>query len=219
MHIILCKKRWEHTVSRQHLANNITRKYNNIALNITVFIQQLVTIGIIIAGVHLIVKNELSVGALVACSILSGRVMQISQIVNLSSRLIRTMTALQALNRIMELETEEDGKKRLLSRTNIKGNIEFIRADFSYPGQKIPAISKIHLKINAGEKVGVIGSSGSGKTTLLRLISGLYFSRKVGLLKLIIQILKKLIRLILEAVFYIQQVVQLSFTAPYAKIF
>lgn len=179
----LMQKKWEHSVTRQHMATNISKNYSNIAINLTVLIQQMVTVGIIVIGVHLILANKLSVGGLVACSILSGRVMQISQIVNISSRLIRTITALKALNKIMALDTEYEDDKKLLSRPELKGHIEFNRVEFNYPDQKIPALTKVHLEIKPGEKIGIIGANGSGKTSILRLISGLYHAQS-GIIKI-----------------------------------
>jgi|tagenome__1003787_1003787.scaffolds.fasta_scaffold20983420_4 energy-coupling factor transport system ATP-binding protein len=44
---------------------------------------------------------------------------------------------------------------------------------FSYPGSKVPALSKISFELRPGEYLGVVGPNGGGKSTLVRLLNGL----------------------------------------------
>ena len=53
-------------------------------------------------------------------------------------------------------------------------NIEFKNVDFTYKKTGIKIFESFNLKINKGEKLGIIGNVGSGKTTLLDLISRIY---------------------------------------------
>ncbi|PAT01203.1 hypothetical protein CI105_08130 [Candidatus Izimaplasma bacterium ZiA1] len=52
--------------------------------------------------------------------------------------------------------------------------IEFKDVTFSYPGAETPTIKDLSFKIDAGEKVALVGSNGAGKTTIIKLIVGLY---------------------------------------------
>jgi ABC-type bacteriocin/lantibiotic exporter with double-glycine peptidase domain len=52
-------------------------------------------------------------------------------------------------------------------------SITFKKVDFFYPKNNYPVLKNINLKINKGDKIGIIGVTGSGKTTLINLISGL----------------------------------------------
>ncbi|TYS33119.1 ABC transporter ATP-binding protein [Bacillus pumilus] len=45
---------------------------------------------------------------------------------------------------------------------------------FTYPNMKTPAIEHIHLHINQGERIALVGDNGSGKTTLIKCLTGLY---------------------------------------------
>lgn len=45
---------------------------------------------------------------------------------------------------------------------------------FAYPGQDVPALNNVSIKIAQGDRVGVIGRIGSGKTTIEKLLLGLY---------------------------------------------
>ena len=61
------------------------------------------------------------------------------------------------------------GRKKL----QFKNNIELIDASFYYNHQDILALKKINLKINKGERIGIIGATGSGKSTLVDILMGL----------------------------------------------
>ena len=78
--------------------------------------------------------------------------------------------------RINEFLNEESGVKDGLKKINIDEvfNIEFKNVDFTYKKTGIKIFESFNLKINKGEKLGIIGNVGSGKTTLLDLISRIY---------------------------------------------
>jgi zinc transport system ATP-binding protein len=44
---------------------------------------------------------------------------------------------------------------------------------FSYPGAAAPALERISLRVEPGERLGILGPNGGGKSTLLRLILGM----------------------------------------------
>jgi ATP-binding cassette, subfamily B, bacterial len=56
----------------------------------------------------------------------------------------------------------------------IRSGIEFRDVCFSYPGTSRLILSKINLKIRAGERIALIGENGEGKTTLVKLMTRLY---------------------------------------------
>lgn len=170
----LMQKKWEGHVKHESRAAGISRFYSALIMNLTVWIQQIVVIAVIVYGVYLISAGGLTVGGLIAVSILSGRALMISQVANLLSRIERSRSALRGLNRIMESPTDRNIKERFLRRPHINGDIEFDKVAFLYPNQRNPALENVSLKIKAGERVGVVGRIGSGKSTLLKLIVGLY---------------------------------------------
>ena len=81
----------------------------------------------------------------------------------------------------------EENKKSIRSFT---GRITFERITYSYPNSKDSALKNISLKINAGDKVAIVGSSGSGKTTLANLITK-FIDSNIGNIYLMILKLKK----------------------------
>ena len=56
--------------------------------------------------------------------------------------------------------------------------IELKNVSYTYPKAKTPAIKNVSIKIEAGEKVALVGLNGAGKTTLVKLICGMYAPEK-----------------------------------------
>lgn len=169
------RKRWMRDTadSAKHAVRS--RSLSHLAMNLTGFVQQSAYVIIIIVGVHLIKEGHLTTGGLVACSILSGRVMgPFAQIAQLITRLHHTMSAYKELDRVMALPVERDDTDSFLHRPKIVGSLEFRNVTFSYPGSKLPALKDVNIKIAAGERVGVVGRTGSGKSTLGKLALSLY---------------------------------------------
>jgi ATP-binding cassette subfamily C protein LapB len=145
------------------------------ATNLATFLQQLVSVGVVVFGVYLIAAGQLSMGALIAAVILSGRaVVPLASVAGLLTRFYQANAALQALDEVMQLPVERPDGKVFVTRPVLQGDIDFDHVTFSYPGQEIPALKDASFQIKAAERVAIIGRIGSGKTTINRLIAGLY---------------------------------------------
>jgi ATP-binding cassette subfamily C protein LapB len=130
--------------------------------------------GVVIVGAGLIEANELTVGALIACSILSGRaVAPLAQISQLLSRISATKTAYRQLSGLMAMQPEGPTGEGLKPAA-IAGRIEFRKASFRYPGATEKALNEVSFTFTPGEHVALLGPVGSGKSTIARLILGLY---------------------------------------------
>jgi ATP-binding cassette subfamily C protein LapB len=130
--------------------------------------------GVVIVGVGLIATNDLTMGGLIACSILAGRaIAPLAQISQLLSRITATRTAYKQLNELMDLPPEGPaGEPLYLSAP--EGKIEFRNVSFRYPGAPEKALDGINFTIQPGEHVALLGRVGSGKSTIARLLLSLY---------------------------------------------
>ena len=169
------KKRWMNAVEAQSKTSIKSRIFTQLALNFAGIGQQLSQVGIIGFGVLAVSSGDMSMGALIACTILSGRTLApLGQIGGLMGRLNSAKAAYHSVTKFMLEASREETAKDYFPRDNIIGSIEFSHANFSYSSDTQIILNDLNLKINAGEKVAVIGKIGSGKTTLLKLILGLY---------------------------------------------
>ncbi len=171
----ILQHKWEQRVGRAAKLGLQSRFLSAAVINITYYVQQLVTIGTVIVGVYAIEQGSLTLGGLIACNILAGRTLApLGQFANLLTRLQQTKAALEGLNKIMALPLERPPNKHFLQRPAFQGEIEFKNVTFQYPYQQTKALDNVSFKINKGEKVAIVGRIGSGKSTLQKLLLGLY---------------------------------------------
>ncbi len=124
-------------------------------------------------GAMLIAQGHLTMGGLIACSILSGRVLgPLSSLPNMLVQWGHFKAALGSLSRIWALEGDHHDVDHPVVLDPVRGELDCSGVEFRY-GQQ-PALKIAALHIHAGEKVGILGPIGSGKTTLLRVLSGMY---------------------------------------------
>ena len=135
----------------------------------------MVTMFVIVAGVYLISAGELSMGGLIACTMLAGRIMApIGQVAGLVTSYHNAEIALKSLAEVMAKPLERPEGAQFLSRERFSGDIEFKNVSFAYPGAEMESVSGVSFTIKAGEHVAILGRVGSGKSTLQKLAMGLY---------------------------------------------
>jgi ATP-binding cassette subfamily C protein LapB len=171
----MVQAKWERTNLFLARTNVKMRALSSAAMYGTSFVIQLVSVAIIIIGVYLISQRELTMGALIAASMLSGRALApAGQIVGLMMQYQGARTAMDNLNKVMDKPVERPAGQAFIERPQLRGEIEFRNVKFAYPGRTDAALESLSFKIAAGEKVALIGRVGSGKSTIQRLIMGLF---------------------------------------------
>lgn len=169
------QRKWEGMVEYVARESLVTRLLSALAVHFTGFVQLVTALATIIVGVYLIADNQLTMGALIACNIIAGRAMApLAQVAALLTRYHQSMSALNALNKIMEAPVERPAEKTFISRPRLSGSFQFRDVTFRYPGQEVAALNRVSLNVKAGDRVGIIGRVGSGKSTLAKLLVGLY---------------------------------------------
>lgn len=169
------QSKWEKSVAFLSRISNKNRFLAAMATNGAMEVQQLVNVLVIVAGVYLISENMLSMGGLIACTMLASRaVAPLGQLVGILMQFQNAKTSLASLEQVMAKPVERPGDANFVHRPELRGDIEFRGVDFAYPGQAGEVLKGVSLRIKAGEKVVVIGRVGSGKTTLQKLLLGLY---------------------------------------------
>src|SRR5690606_14065572 len=106
---------------------------------------------------------------------LSGRALgPLSTVSGLLLKYQQSRASLEALQKLMESETERPAGKSFHHTPELMGQIEFQNVSFSYPGQTEKALDNVSFVIRPGERIAILGRIGSGKSTLGRLMMKLY---------------------------------------------
>lgn len=169
------QRKWEHSVSYLARIGADLRYLSSSVSTAAGSAQQLVTVSMVIIGVYLISENELSMGGLIACVMLSSRALApFAQIAALLGQYQNAAMALSALDQVVEQPVERQDAESFVRRGHIDGEIEFSHVRFSYPNEGSDVLNDVSFKVKQGEHVAIIGKVGSGKSTINRLIMGLY---------------------------------------------
>jgi len=169
------QRKWEKSAALLARVGAQLRLLSTTASNTSGFVQQFINLAIVIVGVYLISERELTMGGLIACTMLASRAMApVGQVAGLLVQYHTAATALSSLDEMMARDVERPEDTTFVGRGVLKGAIDFRDVSFSYPGQSEPALRNLNFSIKPGEKVAILGRIGCGKTTLEKLILGLY---------------------------------------------
>ncbi|NNE91558.1 MAG: type I secretion system permease/ATPase [Verrucomicrobiales bacterium] len=141
----------------------------------TTFLLHITTVSVIVASVYRVYSGDMSMGAMIACVLLGARAMApLAMVAGLMTRLQQALASLRELNFVMNLDRETSGTSQFVHRGTFPYSYRLSDVTVQYPGQSIPALDGIDLKIDPGDRIALLGRVGSGKTTLLRVLAKLY---------------------------------------------
>ncbi|OYU45954.1 MAG: peptidase C39, partial [Burkholderiales bacterium PBB4] len=140
----------------------------------TEFLGKMLPIIVIVVGAQGVFDQTMTVGALIAFQMFSGRVMgPLIQIVGLINEYQQAAVSVRILGDVMNRPSEgRNGAGGL--RPTLTGEISFEDVTFRYPGSNVAALDRLRFTVKAGTVIGIVGRSGSGKSTLTKIIQGLY---------------------------------------------
>ncbi len=171
--------RWEKIIGLGAKSAVQSKALSTFSLSFTQFSTQIVYAGVIIWGVYRIAKGEMTMGGLIACSILVGRAMApLGAVAAMLTRLQQSRMALKNLDILMKIPSERPEDVQHPEHRDLRSTITFEDVSFKYPGALTNAVSHAGFHIAQGERVAIIGKMGSGKTTIGKLAVGLYEPQK-----------------------------------------
>jgi ATP-binding cassette subfamily C protein LapB len=165
---------WERFTQSTSQAGIAQRRYTALFTNWTQTLQQLAYTAVLVAGTYMVFAGEMSMGTLIACSILTNRVIVLFMPMGQAlARWQNAKVALAGLDDLLAKPVDHDPDRELLRRTSLKGAYEFQNVRYAY-GEKGATVFQVDsLAIRPGERIALLGRIGAGKSTMLRLLSGM----------------------------------------------
>ena len=172
-------KKWVHLVDENNHHDMSVRKWSVLATSMFGFLQQFAYIGMVAWGAYKISAGEMTMGGLIACTIIGGRVNG-TLISSLPGSIVQwsyARSSLNSLDKILELPSDHPYDRQLIRIKKINPHLKVESVKFVHEGARIGLDIPL-LELRPGERVGLIGPVGSGKSSLLRLLAGLYSPRE-----------------------------------------
>ncbi|EED36944.1 hypothetical protein NOR51B_2897 [Luminiphilus syltensis NOR5-1B] len=171
----IMQRKWEDT-TRFLAGVGVRQRLAQVSVtNVTMWCQQMVSIAVIVTGVYLISLGEMTMGGLIASTMLAGRSIQpFGQLANLITHFHNSKIALRTLDGLFATPVEHRAEGAFVSREKLRGDLEFKNVSFNYPNAETTSLRDVSIRIKAGEHVAILGRVGSGKSTLQKLAMGLY---------------------------------------------
>ena len=170
----LMRRRFLRSANEFSTATGRFKRASSINTSIITITQQAAQVLIIIFGFLLFVDQQITMGAIIATVILTGKTLgplaKAAQVIGRANTAYNAYLNLKAFFAQQRLERKTTLKQVAKSAENI---VAASNVTLRLDKNANPLFNGLSLAINAGEKVAIIGRTGAGKTTLLRLMSGL----------------------------------------------
>lgn len=166
----LMLRRYERLQENGAASTYLVTFWSNVAQTLGLSFSLLIMVSVVTVGATYVITGEISMGALAASTLLSGRTAQpLLRALGLWTQFQTISVAQQCLETLFNLKQESNLARKAPPR--LEGNLELVNVSFGYD-EEIPILSNITLSIKANQFVGISGGTGSGKSTLLQLIMG-----------------------------------------------
>ena len=144
-------------------------------------LEMMMNVAVIWAGAHLVFDHVISIGALIAFQMLSGRVSSpLVRFVGLIHEYQQTALSVKMLGAVMNSPAEHPGGG---VRQPIQGRITLENVSFRYRDDLPDVLHDFSLDVQPGETIGIVGRSGSGKSTIVKLVQAMY-QPQAGMIKI-----------------------------------
>jgi len=163
--------RWAHDSERGLAYQMIANDRAATIMALAKFLRLSLQIVMLGAGALLVLKHELTAGAMIAGSILTARALApVEQSLGMWKQWVASRVAYARLCKFFQDVKGEDQAMALPAPT---GHLRVEGITFAYPDTNRLALRGISFELNPGEALAIVGPSAAGKSTLARILLGL----------------------------------------------
>lgn len=165
---------WERFTNTAAQTGIAQRRYTALYVNWTQTLQHLAYTAVLVAGTYMVLAGEMTMGSLIACSILTNRVIVLFMpLGQMFARWQNAKVALAGLNDLLAKPVDHDPERGLLRRPALTGAYRFQNVRYAYGENGATVFQVDDLSIRPGERIALLGRIGAGKSTMLRLLAGM----------------------------------------------
>jgi PrtD family type I secretion system ABC transporter len=163
---------WQEYNNRLQNSQALVSNRQTTFMEITKFLRMVLQILVTGVGAYLVLKNEMSTGAIIACSSLSGRALApFESAVNSLKQMVDARKSFQRIEESLDKYSEESEK---MSLPTPEGRVAVENVYFAPVNSNKHILKAINFNLEAGDSLAIIGPSASGKTTLAKVVVGIY---------------------------------------------
>ncbi|MCC6779461.1 MAG: type I secretion system permease/ATPase [Hyphomicrobiales bacterium] len=165
-------RRWERVNERYVAsigrASDVTGSYSSVSKVMRLLLQSII-LGL---GAYLVIRQELTAGAMIAASIMMGRALAPIETAIANWRTF--VSARQSVKRLSDTLARSQRKQAQTALPKPSSSLEVEQGIVVPPGGTQPIVTNVRFALKAGEVLGIIGPSGAGKTSLVRTLVGIW---------------------------------------------
>jgi len=169
------QRKWEEQLAGYVQAGFRATTLGNAANQTASLISKLTTIAIVWLGAQLVIDGELSIGQLIAFTMLASQVSApVLRLVQLWQDFQQAGISVQRLGDVLNAPPEPAHSPNRATLPALAGKVAFEDVTFRYRPDGPEVLRKVSFDVDAGRVIGIVGRSGSGKSTIAKLIQRLY---------------------------------------------
>lgn len=166
---------WENLNEKHATSYRKSNFFSSLAVNFIQNVSNLNYIVFVIVGAYLFSQHSLSMGGLIACSILGSRaIAPFAQAISLLMRLNGAILAYRTIDAIMNIKMERGQDQGYFPKEDFKGHLAFKNVSFKYPNQLMESLKNVSFYVEPKDKLAILGRIGSGKSTIEKILLGFY---------------------------------------------
>jgi len=148
--------------------SDVASSYGSVSRVLRLLLQSMI-LGL---GAYLVIRQELTAGAMIAASIMMGRALAPIETTIANWRAF--VAARQSIRRLSEALARAAATRATTTLPEPARNLVVEQATVAAPRTGTPIVTGVHFSLKSGEALGIMGPSGAGKSSLGRMLVGVW---------------------------------------------